>query len=278
MDLLLAIDAGTTSVKAGLFAPDGRMLALSREEYRWTRPRWSAPSWTRRCTGRPACGRCGVRSSKRASARTQIRALGVSSQGETTITLDREGRAIYPAMVWLDNRAVDQAAELAKKFSDQVYDVCGVQELIPTWTACKLLWLRENEPEVFARAWKFMLVQDFLIYRMTGRAVTDGSVACTSALYDIRSHVWWPEMLAAVGIEAEPPAGDHPARLAGRAADRSGGRSARSEPGHPGGGWRHGPVDRGDRRREYRPRHHLRIDRRGAGHPRHHPLAGARPA
>jgi xylulokinase len=203
MDLLLAIDAGTTSVKAGLFAPDGRMLALRREEYQLDTPsveraQLDPQKYWQACvrTVRQVVEEAGVRPE-------QIRALGVSSQGETTITLDREGQAIYPAMVWLDNRAVDQAAALAKKFSDQVYDVCGVQELIPTWTACKLLWLRENEPQVFARAWKFMLVQDFLIYRMTGRAVTDGSVACTSALYDIRNHVWWPEMLAAVGVEAE---------------------------------------------------------------------------
>jgi xylulokinase len=202
MDLLLAIDAGTTSVKAGLFAPDGRIQALAREEYQLDTPsveraQLDPQMYWQACvrTVRRVVEESGVRPS-------QIRALGVSSQGETTITLDRDGQAIYPAIVWLDNRAVDQAARLAKQFSSQVYDVCGVQEVIPTWTACKLLWLRENEPAVFARAWKFMLVEDFLIYRMTRRAVTDGSVACTSTLYDIRSHVWWPEMLAAVGIDA----------------------------------------------------------------------------
>jgi sugar (pentulose or hexulose) kinase len=192
MDLLLAIDAGTTSIKAGLFAPDGRLLALSREEYRLDTPSVERAQLDPQIYWQ-ACVRTVRRVIEESGVRPdEIRALGVSSQGETTITVDREGRAIYPALVWLDNRAVDQAAALAKQFADQVYDVCGVQEVIPTWTACKLLWLRENEPEVFARAWKFMLVQDFLIYRMTGKAVTDGSVACTSALYDIRSHVWWP--------------------------------------------------------------------------------------
>ena len=201
MHLLLAVDAGTTSVKAGIFAPDGRILGLAREEYRLDTPSveraqldpqiyWQACVWT----VRQAVQQAGVPAS-------DIQALCVSSQGETTITLGREGQAIYPAMVWLDNRAADQAAGLAKQFSEQVYDVCGIQEVIPTWTACKILWLREHEPEAFARAWKFMLVQDFLIYKLTGRTVTDGSVACTTMLYDIRSHVWWTEVLAAIGLE-----------------------------------------------------------------------------
>ena len=202
MKILLGIDAGTTSVKAGLFASDGRMLGLSREEYRLETPSveraqldpqiyWEACIKT---VGR-AIDQAGVQPN-------DIQALGVSSQGETTITLDRSGNAIYPAMVWLDNRATAQAARLAERFSSQVYEVCGIQEITPTWTACKLLWLRENEPEVFARAWRFMLVQDFLIYKMTGLPVTDGSVASTTALYDIRSHIWWPKMLAAIGVES----------------------------------------------------------------------------
>jgi xylulokinase len=202
MDLLLAIDAGTTSVKAGLFAPDGHMLALSREEYRLDTPSVERAQLDPQMYWQ-ACVRTVRRVVEQSGVCTdEIRALGVSSQGETTITLERDGQALYPAIVWLDNRATSQAARLAKQFSDRVYDVTGVQEIIPTWTACKLLWLRENEPEVFTRAWKFMLVQDFLIYQMTGRAVTDGSVACTTTLYDIRSHAWWPEMLSAVGIEA----------------------------------------------------------------------------
>jgi xylulokinase len=202
MDLLLAIDAGTTSIKAGLFSPDGHMLALSREEYRLDTPSVERAELDPQLYWQ-ACVRTVRRVVEQSGVRAdEIRSLGVSSQGETTITLEQDGQALYPAIVWLDNRATDQATRLAKQFSSQVYDVTGIQEIIPTWTACKLLWLRENEPDVFTRAWKFMLVQDFLIYQMTGKAVTDGSVACTTALYDIRRHIWWPEMLAAVGLEA----------------------------------------------------------------------------
>jgi len=202
MDLLLGVDAGTTSVKAGLFSPDHRLLAVAREEYRLDTPSAERAQLDPRVYWQ-ACARTvrQVMSQSGADPRA-VRALAVSSQGETTISLDSSGQPLYPAMVWLDNRASDQAARLARQFSDRLYETTGIQEMAPTWTACKILWLRQNEPEVFARVWKFMLVQDYLIYRMTGRAVTDGSIACTTALYDIRRQAWWPEMLAAVGVDA----------------------------------------------------------------------------
>ena len=113
MDLLLAIDAGTTSVKAGLFAPDGRMLALRREEYRLDTPSVERAQLDPQMYWQ-ACVRTVRRVVEQAGVRPeQIHALGVSSQGETTITLGRDGQALYPALVWLDNRAVEQAAALA---------------------------------------------------------------------------------------------------------------------------------------------------------------------
>ena len=80
----------------------------------------------------------------------QVKALAVSSQGETTITLDAKGRVIYPALVWLDNRASAQAAFLAERFGKEVYSRTGIPEIVPTWSACKILWIRQNEPEVFS--------------------------------------------------------------------------------------------------------------------------------
>ncbi len=136
----------------------------------------------------------------------QVKAVAVSSQGETTITLDKHGRTIYPALVWLDNRAIDQAAFLAKRFGPEVYARTGIPEIVPTWPACKILWIRQNEPDVFARADKFLLVQDYLIYRLTGRIVTDGSISCTTLNYDLVKNTWWKDMQDAIGIrEAQLP-------------------------------------------------------------------------
>jgi sugar (pentulose or hexulose) kinase len=202
MEILLAIDAGTTSVKAGLFTPDGRCLGVGRQEYQLETP---APNraqldpevYWQAClkTVRMAIGQSGVKPE-------QVIAVAVSSQGETTITLDGQGKVIYPALVWLDNRATDQAAFLAERFGSEVYARTGIPEIVPTWSACKILWLRQNEPNVFEHASKFLLVQDYLIYRLTGRIVTDGSVSCTTLNYDLVKNAWWTEIQDAIGIQA----------------------------------------------------------------------------
>jgi len=200
MELLLGIDVGTTSLKAGLFASDGRCLGVERQEYKLDTPsvertQVDAHQYWQACvqTVRNLMDRLDE------DARN-ILALTVSSQGETILTLNDDGDPIYPAIVWLDNRAVSQAAHLSSQFQDQVYDRTGIAEIIPTWSACKVLWLKENEPDVFSRAGKFLLVQDYLIYRLTGHFVTDGSIACTTLFFDISRNSWWKEMLAAVGI------------------------------------------------------------------------------
>jgi sugar (pentulose or hexulose) kinase len=203
MELLLAIDAGTTSIKAGLFSPDGRCLGVGRQEYQLETPaadrvQLDPEVYWQAClkSVHEAIQQPGVRPE-------QVKALAVSSQGETTITLDAMGKVIYPALVWLDNRASDQAAFLAERFGKDVYSRTGIPDIVPTWSACKILWIRQNEPEVFSRAHKFLLVQDYLIYRLTGRIVTDGSVSCTTLNYDIVKNTWWADVQDAIGIRTE---------------------------------------------------------------------------
>lgn len=198
MDLLLGIDAGTTSVKAGLFSPDGRCLAVARQEYQLSTPQTNWAELDSEIYWR-AC----VSTTQKVlqHARTiDVAAVSVSSQGETMIALDARGKPVYPAIVWLDNRATREAEILAEKFSSNVYLKTGVPEIIPTWTACKILWLKRNEPEIFARADKFLLVQDYLIYRLTGQYVTNNSVSCTSLYFDIQQDSWWDAVLAEIGI------------------------------------------------------------------------------
>ena len=201
MEILLAIDVGTTSVKAGLFSPDGRCLGLGRQEYQLETPaadraQLDPEVYWQAClkTVRTAIGQAGLKPE-------QVKAVAVSSQGETTITVDAQGKVIYPALVWLDNRATDQAAFLADRFGREVYSRTGIPEIVATWPACKILWIRQNEPDVFKRAYKFLLVQDYLIYRLTGRIVTDGSISCTTLNYDLVKNSWWTEIQDAIGIQ-----------------------------------------------------------------------------
>ncbi len=201
MTLLVGLDIGTTSVKAGLFDGSGRRLATTAEEYRLVHPapdRAELPAETY-WTAATAAVRRTLREAGADPA--GVAAIAVSSQGETIVPVDEVGRALAPAMIWLDNRAGVEAHDLASQFDDAlVYDRTGVPSITPTWPACKLLWWRRNDPEVFARASRFLLVEDFLLHRLSGAYVTDGSVQCTSLLYDIRDHGWWAPMLEATGV------------------------------------------------------------------------------
>jgi xylulokinase len=203
MELLLGIDAGTTSVKAGLFSPNGQCLALERQEYPLSTPKADRAELDPEIYWQ-ACVATVKNVLQQANVNPQqVVATSVSSQGETMIALDIMGKPVYPAIVWLDNRASREADKLARQFSTQVYQITGIPEIIPTWTACKILWLRKNEPVIFDRVNKFLLVQDYLLYRLTGNYVTNGSVSCTTLYYDIVHDTWWQPVLDAIGITPE---------------------------------------------------------------------------
>lgn len=200
MDLLLGIDAGTTSVKAGLFSPDGLCLAVARQEYQLSTPQASWAELDPEIYWQ-ACVATTKQVLQQVSVNAdQVAALSVSSQGETLIAVDSKGSPVHPAIVWLDNRAIREAETLAGKFSSVAYEGTGIPEIIPTWTACKILWLKQNKPEVFGRVDKFLLVQDYLIFRLTGRYATNSSVSCTTLYFDIVHNRWWQTILDEIGI------------------------------------------------------------------------------
>ncbi len=217
MTLLLGLDVGTTSVKAGLFDAAGRQLAADGREYRLSHPEpdhveidaevwWSSSIAAVRS----------VMAAPGADARDVV-AIAVSSQGETVVPVDVDGRPLAPALVWLDNRAGAEARDLAERFPNAlVYDRTGVPDVNPTWPAAKLLWWRRHRPDVFAGAARFLLVEDFILHRLTGRFVTEGGIQCTSMLFDIVAGDWWSEALDVVGVGPERlPAVAAPASMVG---------------------------------------------------------------
>lgn len=228
MSLFIGIDAGTTALKAAVFDERGSCLAVAREEYTLETPAadraeldparyWQAlVAATRRILADP-----------RVDA-ARVRALAVSSQGETVIATDAEGRPLARALVWLDNRAQAEADRLAERFTPtEIYAATGVPAINPTWTASKLAWWRDNDPALYRAAARFVLVEAYLLHALTGRFVSDGSVQCTTLLYDIRSHGWWPPMLDELELSADrlpdlEPAGSVVGSLTQSAADQLG--------------------------------------------------------
>lgn len=134
----------------------------------------------------------------------QIRALGISAQGETLIPADADGRALRPAIVWLDNRAQEEAEELSRTFGDaEAYRITGQVSFLPTWPAAKILWLRRHEPDVFNRVTRFLLIEDWFIQRLTGKAVCEGSLVTSTMYWDLNTRRWWGDMLSYLGVSED---------------------------------------------------------------------------
>jgi xylulokinase len=201
MSYLLGVDVGTTSIKCVLFNQMGKVIASSRSEYGLSMPQpdfveveaetyWSAfkDSLMK------------VLSESKINVR-DISGIAVSSQGESFIPLGRDGKPLRRAIVWLDNRSREEAQLIKDEFGvDKVYSVTGQNDVIPTWTATKILWLKRNEPTVFEKTYKYLLLEDYMIYRFTGEFATEYSIVCSSLLFDITRRKWWSDILDFIGI------------------------------------------------------------------------------
>ncbi len=204
MDLLIGLDLGTTALKIALFDNKGKMLAVSTQEYALLTPQvnfvevaaetyWDA-------------FKAGLAEVKKAYPiqKDDKAALAISAQGETLLFLDADGRVLRNAIVWMDNRADEEAKMFKERFGDDAcYRVTGQVSFEPCWPASKVLWVKRNEPEIFAKTAKFLLIEDYFLYRMTGEFCTEGSLLCSSTYWDIIHKCYWQEMLDFIGIREE---------------------------------------------------------------------------
>jgi xylulokinase len=201
MSFILALDAGTTSLKGALFDLSGKMLGVCVHEYQLDNPAPDIVELEAKVYWSAAQAVIADLLKATAVPPAAITALGVTSQGETLIVLDRHGRPLRKAIVWLDSRAKAEAEIIKKEFGrDLVYQMTGQQDIVPGWPAAKILWLRNHEPEVFHAADKFLLLEDYLIYRLTGKFATDHALNPSTLYYDLRKGCWWESMLSLLGI------------------------------------------------------------------------------
>ncbi len=135
---------------------------------------------------------------------SQIEEIGLTGQAETLVILDKEGKPLMNAISWMDERSKEECAELERKFTAEICEqVTGQQAIIPTWPATKILWLRKKRPDIFEKAAYYMLLKDYIVYRLTGKMLADCSIATFSFYFDIYKKCYWKEMLEAIGIREE---------------------------------------------------------------------------
>ncbi len=133
-----------------------------------------------------------------------VDALAIDTQCETLILTDDEGNPVRKAIVWLDNRAEKEARIIEEHFGrKKVYEVTGQPEITATWPASKLLWVKRNEPEVWSKTKKVFLLEDYIIYKMTGKFVTEKTLQSSTIYFDINNSCWWEEMLEFIGVSCD---------------------------------------------------------------------------
>ncbi len=218
MKLLIGLDLGTTALKIALFDNKGGLLAVSTQEYSLMTPKVNFVEEDAEVYWKAFCaGLADLKTQYPITAQDSV-ALAISAQGETMICIDKNGRPLRNAIVWMDNRAVDEAKEMTERFGDDTcYQVTGQVSFEPCWPAAKILWIKKNEPEIFRQTYKYLLIEDYFIYRMTGLFATEGSLVCSSAYWNITTKKYWPEMLEFIGIKEEQLA---PVRESGEAVGR----------------------------------------------------------
>ncbi len=201
MDYFLSLDVGTTSVKVALVAGDGEITAVSTTEYTLHTPAENIVELNPQVYWN--CCRQGVAEVLKKSGvpPEQIKSAGVCSQGETLICLGKNDKPLRNAIVWMDNRSAAEAEELKSVFGTD--NNTGQTDLVPTWPITKILWLKRNEPQTYAKVNRFLLPEDYILFRLTGLFRGEYSLYTSSYMLDIVNKKWWAEILDYVGVGAE---------------------------------------------------------------------------
>jgi xylulokinase len=203
MGHVIGCDVGTQSLKGVLLDPGGSTLAEAARSYdaSYPHPGWAeqeAEAWLRALAEVIA----ELLDRTRVPA-AEVGCIGFASQVDGVVAVGPDGRALRPAILWLDRRAEAQTAALGRQVGEaEIFDLTGLN-LDSSHVAPKILWLREQEPEVYESAEALLLPGSYVVHRLTGEAVVDYSNASSTMVYDVRARDWSPRMLDITGIDRE---------------------------------------------------------------------------
>jgi len=180
-----ALDLGTTGCRTFIFDLAGTIIASDYQEWQSFYP---SPSFVEqdaniwwdsiKKTIEQAIKKSGI-------DKTEIVSLSVTNQRETIVPVDKEGNPLHNALVWQDRRTINQVEYIKSKIGiDKIYETTGLT-IDPYFSATKILWFKDEKPEIYQKTHKFLLVSDFIIHKLTGRFCTDFSNASRTMLFDI---------------------------------------------------------------------------------------------
>jgi len=197
--VFLGIDAGTSSIKVISVDPAGQLLASASSPMTVSvpQPGWSEQNpedwWTGTCSA--------VRKVLADIESPLVIGVGLSGQMHSLVALDRDNRVIRPAILWNDVRTSAEAAHIRETVGNESLRRLTGNPALEGFTATKLLWMRDNEPELFDRLAHVLLAKDYIRLRLTGEIATDPSDASGTLLFNVVDGRWSDEMCSSLGID-----------------------------------------------------------------------------
>lgn len=191
---VLAIDVGTSSLKAVVYSVDGKILASENDRYEYSNPQsgWAEMSphlWQQ------AMDTCLSKLSQMTGLLAQIECIAFTGQMHTAVLLDEDFQPLHPTILWLDRRATQETIELQNAFNLPAF------QLNSTYTLPKLYWMAKNLPEVFEKARHILWPKDYLRFLITGRILTDFTEPGGAGLLNWNTLDWAKERLEYIGVD-----------------------------------------------------------------------------
>ena len=201
MAYYIGIDLGTSGTKTVLFDRAGSALASATIEYPLYQPQngyaeQDPDDWWNTAAGtiRMVLEKSGVDSA-------EVKGIGISGQMHGLVMLDKDGKVIRRSIIWCDQRTAKECAEITEKVGRERLIEITANPALTGFTASKILWVRNNEPENYARCAKILLPKDYVRYKLTGEFATEVSDASGMQLLDVPNRCWSDEVLEKLEID-----------------------------------------------------------------------------
>ncbi|MDO4329631.1 MAG: xylulokinase [Lachnospiraceae bacterium] len=201
MNYLIGIDVGTSATKTVLFDEKGTVIASASQEYPLYQPH---NGWAEQ---KPEDWRDAVLNTltavtaKSGAAKENIKGIGISGQMHGLVMLDENGEVIRPSIIWCDQRTGAEVEDMLAVMPRERWIEITANPPLTGWTAAKILWVRKNEPEHYARCRHILLPKDYIRYILTGVFATEVSDASGMQLLDVPGRCWSDEVLNALSID-----------------------------------------------------------------------------
>jgi len=200
---VLAADIGTTSTKTLVIRKDGAIVSSHSIEYPLYTPKPDRAEQDPDEIFRAVVEGIGAAVRKAGVQAEEILCVSFSSAMHSLIAVDREGEPLTPCITWADNRSARHADIIKSEHNGhEIYLATGTP-IHPMSPLVKLVWMKEEEPELHARAYKFIGIKEYVFFKLFGRYVIDYSIASATGLFNLRNLAWDEDALRLAGISAD---------------------------------------------------------------------------